>query len=235
MSTTSEDYLKKVTELFSLYEKVKLCIIYAENFDPKDELYVAPVNQLRSSLDHFLKAAVHPDDMTYELNEAREHMDRAGYDAFEILASNLGKTIIEKLNVYPTDVITTNFPDYYQVIKPKLIEIRANLADIRKRKKNSTTGSDESFSSYFDQVLLLLEFNKNVDFNIPSLEEYQQKKLKEEAIKKEEGRRIRKKERIFNFFIVGIASAVISAIIVYFATTYFADKKEQIKTEIKGK
>ena len=106
MSTTSEDYLKKVTELFSLYEKVKLCIIYAENFDPKDELYVAPVNQLRSSLDHFLKAAVHPDDMTYELNEAREHMDRAGYDAFEILASNLGKTIIEKLNVYPTDVIT---------------------------------------------------------------------------------------------------------------------------------
>jgi hypothetical protein len=235
MSTTSEDYLKKVTELFSLYEKVKLCIIYAENFDPKDELYVAPVNQLRSSLDHFLKAAVHPDDMTYELNEAREHMDRAGYDAFEILASNLGKTIIEKLNVYPTDVITTNFPDYYQVIKPKLIEIRANLADIRKRKKNSTTGSDESFSSYFDQVLLLLEFNKNVDFNIPSLEEYHQKKLKEEAIKKEEGRRIRKKERIFNFFIVGIASAVISAIIVYFATTYFADKKEQIKTEIKGK
>ena len=116
-----------------------------------------------------------------------------------------------------------------------MIEIRANLADIRKRKKNSTTGSDESFSSYFDQVLLLLEFNKNVDFNIPSLEEYHQKKLKEEAIKKEEGRRIRKKERIFNFFIVGIASAVISAIIVYFATTYFADKKEQIKTEIKGK
>ncbi len=235
MSVTSDEYFKKVMELFSLYEKVKLCIIYAENFDPKDELYIAPVNQLRSSLDHFFKAAAHPDDMIYELNEAREHLDRAGYDAFEILASNLGKSIIDKLSVYPTDVITTNFPDYYQIIKPKLIEVRANLAKIRKRKKNSTIGSNDSFSSYFDQVLLLLEFNKNVDFNIPSLEEYYQKKLAEEAIKKEEERRIRKRERIFNFFVIGIVSAVIGGIMVFFATTYFNSKKEPTKTEIIGK
>jgi hypothetical protein len=223
MSSIPEEFYRRTNELFALYERVKLCIIYAENFDPKDELYIAPINQLRSALDHFFKASVHPDDMDYELKEAQEHLDRAGYDAFEILASNLGKSIVDKLAGYDTDVLTEAFPEYYQVIRPKLIEVRANLAEIRKKKKHSKNGVDDSFSSYFDQVLLLLDYNKTVESHIPSIEEYKKKKKRE-----------RRKERLFNVVIVGILCAIIGGLAVYFAIKWFDNQKEpeKSKTEV---
>ncbi len=224
MSIDSEKYFKKIKELFSLYERVKLCIIYAENFDPKDELYIAPINQLRSSLDHFFKAAAYPSDMDYELKEAQEHLDRAGYDAFEIMASNLGNILIDKLDKYSTSTLTKVFPEYYSIIKPKLIEIRAKIAEIRKRKKNSETGIDYAFSSYFDEVLKLLEFNKQADYHIPSLEEYIYKMKKEQ--------RGNRRERIFQGIIIGIISAIIGGLVVYFITNFNNKVKEPTKKEI---
>jgi predicted chitinase len=214
-------YLKEVKELYEIYGKVKLAIIYAENFDPKQELYIAPINQLRSSLDHFFKAAAHPDDMEYELKEAKEHLDRAGYDAFEIFASNLGIIIVEKLNKYSTETLTTIFPDYYKIIKPKLIEIRANLGEIRKRKKTSVNGNNDSFNSYFSQIEVLLNFDKNVDYSIPALEEYHQKKLKEDIEIQKKAKKERQRDRFFNVVFVGIIAAIISGILVWAVTTHF--------------
>jgi hypothetical protein len=224
MVSVENEFFNKIKELFDLYEKVKLAIIYAENFDPKQEFYLAPSNQLRSSLDHIFKAAAHPSDLEYELKEAKEHLDRAGYDAFEVLASNLGLSLVEKLNGYSTETLTNVFPDYYQIIKPKLIEIKAKLGEIRKRKKDSSLGSGDSFSSYFDQIEVLLGFNKTVDTMIPSLEEYHQKKLKEKL-----------KERFFNVVVVGILSAVIGGLIVFFISTYVQQSHSKVSTpEIKS-
>ena len=209
MKSVENEFFNKIKELFVLYEKVKLAIIYAENFDPKREFYLAPSNQLRSSLDHIFKAAAHPNDLEYELKEAKEHLDRAGYDAFEVLASNLGLSLVEKLNGYSPDTLTNVFPDYYQNIRPTLIEIKAKLGEIRKKKKDISLGSGDSFSSYFDQIEVLLGFNKTVDTMIPSLEEYHQKKLKENF-----------KERFLNVVVVGVICAVISGLIVFFISTH---------------
>lgn len=207
MSSTEIEFFNKIKELYELYEKVKLAIIYAENFDPAQELYLAPLNQLRSALDHIFKAVAHPDDLEYELKEAKEHLDRAGYDAFEVLASNLGIILIEKLNGYSTDNLATVFPYYYKTIKPDLIGIKIKLGEIRKRKKDSILGSDEPFSSYFDQIQKLLEYNELADKMIPSLEEFQQKKKKEKF-----------KERVYNFLIAGVISSIISGLIVFYIT-----------------
>jgi hypothetical protein len=220
MASVENEFFNKIKELFDLYEKVKLAIIYSENFDPKQELYIASINQLRSTLDHIFKAAAHSNDMEYELKEAREHLDRAGYDAFEVLASNLGISLFEKLNSYSTETLTTIFPDYYQSIKPNLLAIQAKLGEIRKRKKDSILGSENSFSSYFDQIELLLDFNKRVDCMIPSLEDYHQKKLSEEAEKQAIERKEKFKEKLFNVIVVGIVSAVLSGLIVFFITNH---------------
>lgn len=206
MNSTDVVCFEKIKGLYETYEKVKLTIIYAENFDPKQELYLAPINQLRSALDHLFKAIAFPDDIEYELKEVKEHLDRAGYDAFELFASNLGLTIIKKLGKYPTDVLSIVFPDYFQVIKPKLIEIRSKLAEIRKSKKSNNI---DSFSSYFSQIEVLLDFDKKVEYTIPAIEEFNQKKIKE-----------KRKERIFNAVVIGIISAVAGGIIVYFITAF---------------
>lgn len=79
----------KLEELFSLYDKVRQSVILLENFNEEQKMYIAPINQLRSALDHIFKAINICDDFEqceYELIEAKEHLDRAGYDSLELLA-----------------------------------------------------------------------------------------------------------------------------------------------------
>ena len=46
----------KLEELFSLYDKVRQSVILLENFNEEQKMYIAPINQLRSALDHIFKA-----------------------------------------------------------------------------------------------------------------------------------------------------------------------------------
>ena len=142
-------------------------------------MYIAPINQLRSALDHIFKAINVCDDTQqceYELKEAKEHLDRAGYDALELLAANIGITIVEKLKRYDTKSITEVFPYYFTTIKPQLTDIKGIVAKLRSDKK---TDSDKSFSAYFDQISILINIDKKVDTMIPSLDEFERKKKKE--------------------------------------------------------
>lgn len=196
----------KLEELFSLYDKVRQSVILLENFNEEQKMYIAPINQLRSALDHIFKAINICDDFEqceYELREAKEHLDRAGYDTMELLAANIGITIVEKLKRYDTKTITEVFPYYFTTIKPQLTDIKGIVASLRSNKK---IDSDKSFSTYFDQIYILINIDKKVDTMIPSLEEYEKKK---------------KKERL-KTWIISILSSVISGllvgIIIYFVT-----------------
>lgn len=196
----------KLEELFSLYDKVRQAVILLENFNEEQKMYIAPINQLRSALDHIFKAINICDDFEqceYELIEAKEHLDRAGYDSLELLAANIGITIVEKLKRYDTKTITEVFPYYFTTIKPQLTDIKGIVASLRGNKK---IDSDKSFSAYFDQISILINIDKKVDTMIPSLEEYEKKK---------------KKERLKTWGI-GILSSIISGllvgIIMYFVT-----------------
>lgn len=196
----------KLEELFSLYDKVRQSVILLENFNEEQKMYIAPINQLRSALDHIFKAINICDDFEqceYELREAKEHLDRAGYDTMELLAANIGITIVEKLKRYDTKTITEVFPYYFTTIKPQLTDIKGIVASLRSNKK---IDSDKSFSTYFDQIYILINIDKKVDTMIPSLEEFEKKK---------------KKERL-KTWIISILSSIISGllvgIIIYFVT-----------------
>jgi hypothetical protein len=196
----------KLEELFSLYDKVRQAVILLENFNEEQKMYIAPINQLRSALDHIFKAINICDDFEqceYELREAKEHLDRAGYDTMELLAANIGITIVEKLKKYDTKTITEVFPYYFTTIKPQLTDIKGIVASLRSDKK---IDSDKSFSAYFDHISILINIDKKVDTMIPSLVEYEKKK---------------KKERL-KTWVISILSSIISGllvgIIMYFVT-----------------
>lgn len=152
----------KLEELFSLYDKVRQAVILLENFNEEQKMYIAPINQLRSALDHIFKAINFCDDFEqceYELREAKEHLDRAGYDTMELLAANIGITIVEKLKRYDTKTITEVFPYYFTTIKPQLTDIKGIVASLRSNKK---IDSDKSFSTYFDQIYILKILTKKL-------------------------------------------------------------------------
>lgn len=169
----------KLEELYLLYDKVRQAVILLENFNEGHKMYLAPVNQLRSALDHVFKA-INCNEKTeqcdYELKKAKEHLDRAGYDALELLAANIGISIVQKLKKYNTKTITEVFPFYFTTIKPKLTDIKCIVATLRSDKK---IDSEKSFSEYFEQISMLIEMDKKVDTMIPSLDEYEMKQKKE--------------------------------------------------------
>ncbi len=188
----------KLEELFPLYDKVRQAVILLENFNEERKMYIAPINQLRSALDHLFKAINICDNFEqceYELREAKEHLDRAGYDTMELLAANIGITIVEKLKKYDTKTITEVFPYYFTTIKPQLTDIKGIVASLRSNKK---IDSDKSFSAYFDHIYVLINIDKKVDTMIPSLEEYEKKK---------------KKERL-KTWVISILSSIISGLLV---------------------
>lgn len=190
-------FYDSLRNLYDLYDKVRQAIILVENFDKDRNMYIAPINQLRSALDHIFKAVSFAEDKArseYELKEAKEHLDRAGYDALELLAAYLGIAIIEKVAQYDNNTLTTVFPAYFTVIKPKITDIKNRVAILRSEKK---INSEISFSTYFDQITELIELDKNVDVMIPSLEDFKQRD---------------KKSRIRQA-IIWIASTIITAII----------------------
>lgn len=202
-------YFDNLNEISSLYTKVRDAVILVENFDRNRDMYIAPLNQLRSALDHVFKAiSCAKDDeprSTYELKEAKEHLDRAGYDALELLAGSLGNGIIDKLSKYETATLSAVFSEYYQVIKPKLTTIKEIVAVIRSEKKGD---AEKSFLAYFDQITEMVEIDKEVDKMIPSLEEYDHKRKMEES-----------KSNVKQT-IIAIVGALIGGVLVYVITSY---------------
>jgi len=215
-----EIYYDKLKELYPCYEKVKSAILLVENFDEEQEMYVAPMNQLRSALDHIFKSVTATDieRCDYELKEAKEHMERAGYDALELLAGNLGTNIIKKLQPYNVETLTNVFPDYFTDILPKITDIRQKVAERRMERNINSNGF---FSAYFDEIVELVDINKSVDKKIPALQEYSDKKVREKQEQQREEQARTKKERVWNYLwgpSIGFISAALIALLTWYLT-----------------
>ena len=163
-------FYTKLSGIQPLYNKVKSAIILSENFDPDREYYVASANQMRSALDHIFKAMSDDEKtMDYEIKEVKEHLDRAGYDAYEVLASNISLNISYLMVKYSASVISHIFPEYYKEIKPSINTIQLEIGKLRTDKKEDV---DMQFDKYMQRIENLIEFEDRVYVMIPAMEEY---------------------------------------------------------------
>jgi len=166
-------FYKELTALKELYDKVKSAIILSENFDPNREYYIAPLNQMRNALDHVFNAIGFDEEtMSYEIKEAKEHINRAGYDVYEILASNICNDILSKMNTYPLSIIGHVFPEYFQVIKISISNMQVEIGKLRADKKKS---SDITFDKYLQNIKDLIDFSNLVNTKLPDLEKYKKR------------------------------------------------------------
>ena len=163
-------FYRRLSGIKPLYNMVKYAVILSENFDPDREYYIASSNQMRSALDHIFKAM--DDDekiIDYEIKEAKEHLDRAGYDAYEILVSNISVNILDIIEKYSASVISHVFPEYYKEIKPSINTIQYEIGKVRTEKKKDT---GLQFDIYMQRVENLIRFEDRVYVMIPAMEEY---------------------------------------------------------------
>src|SRR4030065_1954767 len=180
MSISSEDYLIYIKkELAPIYFKVKKVIIDAEELDPEQKVYIASFNEIRNTLDHIMKASLceNKDDLVSNLNQTKVHLNRAGYDTYEILASNLGLAIPKAVERYSSEIIARVFPSYYTDFQPKLIEIQKKLGEIRSLKNVDENWNPGSFEIYDKNKNDLVEIYKSVLGYIPLLEKERKRNL----------------------------------------------------------
>ena len=188
-----------------LYNKVKIIIIVSENFS--DKMYIAPVNELRNSLDHIAKAISDEKNAEYEINKAKEHLLRAGYDCWELLSIDFVKDITDRLNKYDAETIAAVFPQYYTDVKPELVNIREQLINVRL--------SSEKYQFDIDTLLLKIEelqkIKSAVEKQVPLLENYF----------KNRKRNWFKKEQAWNNLwgiLIGFISATLISILIWLLT-----------------
>jgi len=216
-----EIFYAKLKDLLPFYEKVRAAIITLETFSEKQEMYIAPINEMRNALDHLFKAIKSSDDLRTcenEFQQIKEHMGRAGHDALDLLSANLGIAVNEKLDSFDVDTIVTVLPEYYTKIKPKITELRKNTA---KSRIERNMGSDKYFSAYLGNIEQIMEINNMIDMRIPSLIEFREKRDKEKQEQEKAELKKKKNERLWQYFIgpiIGFVSAAIIALLAWFLT-----------------
>jgi len=178
------NFYDKLNDLLPTYETVKDLIIKIETFDEKEEVYVAPMNEMRSTLDHIFRAIKYsnnPAKCDEVLIGAKEHLERAAYDSYDLLAKILGKQVKTKTDPYDLDTLNASLPEYFSEIKPKIYEIQMKIIDLRKKRDIKC---ETYLSTYDDMIQQLWNINKLIDSRISSLVECKEKKKREKKIER---------------------------------------------------
>jgi hypothetical protein len=198
------DFGKEVAGLFPLYDKVKRIIILAERLDCNGRISLGAVNEMRNVADHIFKAS---QETTQggggrEIKKIKEHLERAGYDACEIIANETIFYIGEILAPYNNDCLVAAFPEYYQKIRPEITKIQVELTDIRTSKKEAFG----DFEKYYRVIQVLIEYRKMIESAINGLEEFANKA------------RNKKKQELLLTIGINILAAAVGGLLVYFLT-----------------
>ena len=208
-----EVFYTKLKELYPRYERVRNIMIAVEQCDKNKEAFLSPMNEMRNALDHVFKAIKYYTEDTeqfeHELREIKEHLGRAGYDIFDLYATNLGIEIKEKLNQFNIDTINAVIPDYYPIIKPDISDIEKRISECRGLRD---INNDKYFESYWENITKLDTHNNNIDRLIPALIEHRERKEKEKQEQQKAEQKKLKFERLWQYLIgpiIGFAFAVL--------------------------
>ncbi|WOE69106.1 hypothetical protein RZR97_08290 [Hydrogenimonas thermophila] len=171
------------SEIASLYKEIKKIVLLAENENDEKEVILSSVNEMRNALDHLMRCYDSPneDDCLKQIDKAKGHLYRAGYDAYELLGIEATTIIKELLEKYDILAILIVFPDYFTEIYPIVSELEKQLADARAYKKvgydfyNDDGEIDveriqKAFEEYSKTIDRLLSIKDNIISKIPELQ-----------------------------------------------------------------
>jgi hypothetical protein len=137
MTESQAYFTNKLKEITALYVLIKEIVVFLEKYNKGGYAYLGPHNEVRNAFDHVMKMSLNANDtdaVEKQYNSAKNHLLRAGYDAYELLCSNCIQYIYNTLNFYKPSDINNGFPDFYQKsIRANIIEIQKELTSYRMR------------------------------------------------------------------------------------------------------
>ncbi|WP_457594027.1 hypothetical protein [Hydrogenimonas sp.] len=171
------------SEIASLYKEIKKIVLLAENENDEKEVILSSVNEMRNALDHLMRCydSDNEDECNRQIDKAKGHLYRAGYDAYELLGIEATTRIKRVFEQFDTETITKVFPKYYEEIYPKVSKLEKALMEARASKKvgydfydndgEIDTGKIQKvFADYENLIVELLELKDETIQKIPALE-----------------------------------------------------------------
>jgi len=185
----SESELNKLHETTELYQKTKLLIIRAEEFDKDDKTKIGAFDELRHAFDHIMRVfslkfdlrndIKNPEQYSSEnLGKLYAHVFRAGYDALDWLNISYFKKISNLLKKYHREDIRDAIPDYYSKIQMNLIEIKKKIVEYRSQKDVGTLEKNV-FNGYIEKIQELDEYYEEIIAKQEQLISIKRKRIKE--------------------------------------------------------
>jgi hypothetical protein len=179
----NNSFIEKLDYLQDLYVRSREAIVLLENYDKEKKSYLGPHNEMRNALDHIMKmikAKANSQICEKEFKGAESHLLRAGYDAYELNCISQIEYIKNTLQIYSTNDISIGFPDYYNVIRPDILDIECETAKIREVKRQESILGRDTYEYYFEAASKLINYVKQIDRHIPIINECYNERLKKE-------------------------------------------------------
>jgi hypothetical protein len=185
------DKLQKLKELALIYAKSKQMILRAEELDPESRSNVMVIKELRDSNDHlmrlfhewFVNENGEKDEhyMLAQIDKARGHVFRAGYDAIDGIVVGYKVKAQEATKKISNGAISDVFPEYYtraaeaDILSDKIANHREN--------KDVADDSLENLEAYANDAAEVAKFSRETLARIPLMKAWDKKERKKVIFK----------------------------------------------------
>ncbi len=185
----SELERQKLLGITELYQRTKLLIIKAEEFDRESKTKIGAFDELRHAFDHLMRIfslkfklrddIENPKEYSSEnLGKAFGHVYRAGYDALDWLNISYFKKIDNLLKKFHREDIRDAIPHYYPNVQIRLIEIKKKIVEYRSQKDVGTLETN-LFNGYIEKIKELDEYYEEIIAKQEQLISIKRKRIKE--------------------------------------------------------
>lgn len=210
MSTISftEQETEKIKEAIELYKFVKETTILNETIDSNLSTRTDTMHELVKSYDRLNKVvALKLNEERADSQKIRENLDKMLSHIYNVAACNIEWLHVEvkycvknNLFSYSNKAIKECVPDYYDVIKPRLIEYQGEISKLVSTVQKGEIRSD-NFEKMKEFKKKLLEIRKKIIISLGSFKEFELKEKRESSEKEK------------NNFKFVIAATIIGAVI----------------------
>jgi hypothetical protein len=173
----------RLKEINDIYAKAKQMILLAEELDPSFRSNVMVIKELRDSHDHFMRLFNEwfcsgnstPDEkyMLAQLDKARGHIFRAGYDAIDGIVVSYKIKVAKAMEKISNGAISEVCPDFYEKA-PEVDRLSAKIAGHR-NDKDVADDSLQNLAAYAEESKHVAEFCSVVISKVPFMMQWDKK------------------------------------------------------------
>lgn len=175
--------------IVQIHQEAKSLMLLAEELDAKFCTFIQPVREYQAALEHIVRAKAVELDVVSSPNglkksdysgtsydKALGHEYRAFFDVADWLSMSIREKVIELMEPYSREAISSVVPSYYKDWRPSIEKTSKAIASIRDSKDISSRGTIlEEVRKYKSEIDKLLDIYNELLACVPGLEEYSKK------------------------------------------------------------